>query len=928
MDTEGGQHSSLLGLFAFLCILHAGLMSICPSIILLENTNNSIVGTFCSETSNDSILSGRDSPNSVMTNISAITAEPTSFLSRSVGCSNIVNHNSHFSTVRTCARTLYTMKYAPQSGDTRIESSASADVKANITTFGDDNAGIEDGFITDRDDTYYCADSPDFNTALYFARPIKVASVSWTVGTLFTFSQYAIFKLFWTQKRNVNRLATYRNLKCDMCVKILINGSPFHYGTLMANVIPDFKFDALRNIAGTELACVRASHTPHILLDPTTSTGGCLRLPYTHRFNAFDATDTNRDELVDAGNLFIRELVPLQHVSGVVEPITITVMAWAENVVLGAPTSRAPIGLVPQSGDEYGDGVISRPVFALADFLKHLTAVPYIGKYALVTSMGAQKMGLVAKIFGFSKPNVVSDIDYMKNRKLPNFASATQHDPIFKGTFDDKQEVTVDSRVVGLSGQDEMSIVNLAMRPSYMHQFNWTQSAVSDTDLANIAVTPQLYRLFNNAGNNEIHMAPMGWVTNPFQYWRGTLKFRFVLVASTFHRGRLRIVYEPVFANTATGLDYNTNLTYIWDISENKEATVEVGWHSPKQYLETMPLATLPLTYTTTPTTVPLPVLPLAPIANGYLSVQVVNELTAPDTNLSSPVTVLVYVSATEDFEVFSPTNEIAKISYIPQSGIDEHPMSPMSSQVHAVFGNKGKFPDPTPLIYHGDSVKSLRVLMKRYSLYRNWVFASPGAGRVALLMNTSAYPLMRGKASDGVDSATIIVANPYNYCNTTAVQYFTPGFLAKRGGIRNRLVSMSDAKLVNASLQRSAVPVFTKTTTAVTGATANTLTGNYANQLTASALSGGSVVPDLSLDTLDLESPFHDNARYLPGRATTATTISAKTGIIFQAQINSVAADLLYPIAHYVSAADDYSLMGFIDVPIMYFVPTHPSPA
>lgn len=928
MDTEGEQHGSPLGLFAFLCITNVELMSICSNIILLENTNNSIVGTLCSETSNDSILSGRDSPNSVMVDMSSMTTETTSFPCRSVGCSYNIDHSSHFSTVRSCARTLYTMKYKPQSGETRMQGEASSQVEANITTFNDDNAGFENGLLSDRDDTYYCADSSEFGNQHYFSRPIRIAAVSWTVGTPLPFSQFAIFKLFWTQKRNVNRLATYRNLKCDMCVKILVNGTPFHYGCVLANVIPDWRSDTFVNANTGEIACVRGSQTPHLLLDPTTSSGGCLRLPYTHRFNAYDAVDTVKDDLLQAGTLFLRELVPLQHVSGLVEPITISVMAWAENVVMGAPTSRPPVGLVPQSGDEYGDGIVSRPVFALADFLKHLNRVPIIGKYALVSSEGARKVGLVAKIFGFSKPNIVEDIGYMKNRKVPNFSSSTQHDPINKATFDDKQEVTIDSRVVGLTGADEMSIVDLAKRSSYLYQFNWPQASVADTDLTNVAVMPQLFRTFVSGLNNQIHMPPMAWVTNAFQYWRGTLRFRFVAVASTFHRGRLRIVYEPVFANTATGSDFNTNMTYIWDLSESKEAIVDVAWHSPRQYLETINLSSLPAVFTNTPSTTPLASLTLEPLANGYLSVQVVNELTAPDTNLTAPVTVMVFVSACDDFEVFSPTDEINKITYVPQSGLQEHPLSTDQVTPNVVFGVVKKGADPTPLIYHGDSVKSLRVLLKRYSLYRYWVFSPAGVGRVLLSLNTTAYPQTKGRIANGVDQATIVTSVPFNYCNMTPMQYFTPGFLAKRGGVRNRFLTMCDTKIYNASLMRTNSSAYSKTVTPIPGSTTNQITGNYASLIPRFGFSGASTVADLNLDTLDMESPYHQADRYIPARATLDSFISPKTGILFQAQANTVATEVHYPISQYVSAADDYSLMGFIDVPIMYIYPTQPSPA
>jgi hypothetical protein len=55
----------------------------------------------------------------------------------------------------------------------------------------------------------------------------------------------------------------------------------------------------------------------------------------------------------------------------------------------------------------------------------------------------------------------------------PNIANSNVHDTAMKLTLDVKQENTVDTRVLGLAGEDEMTISSIAKRQSYLTQFGW-----------------------------------------------------------------------------------------------------------------------------------------------------------------------------------------------------------------------------------------------------------------------------------------------------------------------------------------------------------------------------------------------------------------------------------------------------------------------
>lgn len=827
-----------------------------------------------------------------------------------------------FTRIRRASRTLIYLKYESQS---QLDGAASDSVDANIVHFEDYAAGYEEGYVSARDDTFYAPDSSEFDLGKYFARPVRIAILPWTVGTAFPGSRLQVFQRYWTNKHVVNRLTTYRNLKCDMCVKIVVNGTPFHYGMLMASALPDKRDDDFLNTNTTELGAVRGSQNPHILIDPTSSSAGCLRLPYSNKDNAYTVTGTS---LVVAGEVAIREVVPLAHVSGVIEPVTISVFAWAENVVLGAPTSVAATGLVAQSGDEYGKGVISRPAFILASLANNLSKVPYIAPYALASEMTVRGIGNLAQLFGYVKPNIVSDISYNKPRLLPNFASATQHDPIYKSTFDDKSEVTVDPRVVGITGRDEMGIVDIAKRESYLTQFLFAQTTPVDTRLFAIRVSPCMFRTNGTGINTQYHLTPMAWVSAPFQFWRGTLRYKFTAVCSSFHRGRIRILYEPGATATGVAPEYNAVQSLVWDIAKEKEVVVDVGWNQEEAYSVNRTIETAPIPFIAGPTG-DVGIGAAAVSQNGVLVLYVENELTAPDTNLTSPISVMVTVSATDDFEVFSPTGFINNLSYFPQSGDTRTDvvLSPKANTAHITFGPR-LTGDKSAIIFHGDPIVSLRTLLKRYTWSGTWgpIFIALGIQRYNWKLRLPGFPLYNGRAP----SAVQLAGAPFNFTSMTFLNYFTPAFLARRGSVRHRFVAGFGPTYEHTVVERSVTSTFFNSVAQIPAYTTPSSISSAAvrNRQEVIGHAGGSSVTDFGEQALDIEIPYHSKHRYLPARTgNSAVPISGNAAVTLLTKfVTNVGSDV--SVDHYVSAGDDFSLSYFVDIPIMYVHPVATLPA
>lgn len=808
--------------------------------------------------------------------------------------------------------------FVPQSGELVDNSVASDTVVKPLTLFSDDTADVEAQFRQARDDTYYVADTADTDIARFFQRPVNIGTYSWRIGTPFPEVLLVPASVFFANKKVVNRIAHNALLKADMCVKIMVNGTPFHYGTILASVHINRSTDQTALApGGPDANNISHSQRPHVYLDPTTSQGGCLRLPFIDQRNAWDIPLAS---VFASSTLHLREIVPLRHVSGIVENITITVVAWAENVVLSGPTLKAPLVLVPQSGDEFGEGVVSRPALILSHAAGIAGRSPWLAPYAMPFQLGAKAMGELARLFGFSKPNVVGDMIFMNPRENPPFSSVVAHDPIFKSTFDDKSQVTVDPRVVGAQGEDEMTIASIVTRESYLTQFPMTQLAIPGTRLFQVGVGPTLFQTVGTPANLIYHMTPMCWASLPFKHWRGTLRYRFRAVTSSFHRGRVRIVYEPTNVAATLGSntmpDYNVQHTYVWDLSESKEAVIDVGWHNRRPYLDVDDItfsAATTFPFVANPAVAGNLNLP-EDRYNGTLSIVVMNELTAPSVNLNADISIIVSVCALDDFEVFNPTpTVIDRFQYSAQSGelMEDTRFLPVATKSHVLFG-KTLHGSKSPVIHHGDSVTSIRALVKRYA--HTVTMAIPNTAN-DVKVTCPAFPLYPGKTPGAVHLAGAIA---YNYTSQNALTWFTPAFVARRGGLRMRFMPLSPTQR-NAVISR-AVGVGFGIVPVVPSNITPSVVAKYNMDVRLRNIAGwsGTNYQSSPEGILDLEVPYHSPYRYSNARALDHlnSTMAVQCVQISTRDLGNAIHTVGYDV--YVSAADDFSLSIFAAVPPM----------
>lgn len=581
-------------------------------------------------------------------------------------------------------------------------------MRSQTVAFRDDNPNAVTEFNSVEDPTF-CGDMIEIGSLKDFlARPVKIHEVDIVEGSPSTLATIFPWQLFFTDATIRRKVDNYGLINCRLHIKAVVNASPFYYNAYLISYHP--KIALCNGVTGPEpFSHVGHSQRPRIWIHAQDNQGGELILPFVHDKNWLELT--KNQELLEMGALNLMEVVALQNSNGVAGgSINVQIYAWAEDVKMSAPT----IALTAQ-GDEFGQGPVSRVASAIANVASKLTDVPYIQPFASATEIAASAVSKIGAIFGFTDVPVIADVMPVKNMPFQSMASAGIGEPATKLTIDPKNELCVDPRTVGLSGGDELAIKSLVIRESLLSVVNWSSTASSDSVLFACPVQPTLYESSSGTGQILKALVPMGLVAQCFRYWRGDIIFRFKVICSKYHRGRLRITWDPfgdiVFDDASTTTSFNK----IVDISSGVDLEMRIKYSQALHWLKTITAEDLDANYQRKAGEVFVNY-SSGEFRNGQLTVRVLNELSSPVA--SSDVQIMVFVRGCESLQFSSPDTQLTRRSsyYTVQGGNWTDP-----SSCEDITGEGGSTHPDAYRVYMGEAVGSMRSLMRR-AVYAPWI--------------------------------------------------------------------------------------------------------------------------------------------------------------------------------------------------------------
>lgn len=776
------------------------------------------------------------------------------------------------------------------------------------------------------DSTFNHGADEDAQLGDFMARPVLIHSFDWLIGgdPDFVINPWT---LFYSNPRVINRINNYNLLRSTLNVKIQVSGTIFHYGRMLVSYKPLPDEDTIDNLRyGNSLDLVQRSQRPHIFIDPSTSQGGELKLPFFYYNNWLSIPKGDWSKM---GDLTFSTMQALEHANNGTTSVTVKVFAYSTDIKLSVPTTTSASGLVAQSSDEYGKGIISKTATAVAKAMHELVDIPFIAPYARATTMLMSTTATVASTLGFSRPAILSDPTPVRQLYFGNLANADAPDMVYKNTVDSKQELTVDPRTVGLDGKDQMSISHINSVESWFTAFSWAPTDTPESLLYNIRVTPTTFRL----ASSEYHMTSVCYASRPFKYWTGTLTYRFMIVASAFHKGRIKVVYEP-YVNPLSTAEYNIAYTRIVDIAEERDFCIDVGWGQPQTFLEVSSM------YLTTPyqstrfTTV-------SPSANGILSIYVVNELVSPSLTVD-PISINVFIAGKPDLTYAVPNDEeLQYLTYLNEDAIPPTNYTPQSKELPADTDMKPDcaltkmsladtlHDDKSRVVFIGEEILSFRTLLRRYNLLKVIPLTkSTIATDSTVSFTDSIYPNAPGYSANGILQVS---GKRANLVHNTLLAYLAPAYVGYRGSLRYKHKHWTKASNADDF-------AFVETSPAENKDCYGVIYPNWypADDLNLSYSKYASTVLDMYPSALNgrimtgrnpgpaLESDFahYDNYRFRstrdPSRKRTGTISAWDKSYVYVANIR--AGSVYNPLNIYVATGEDFSFFMFLGAPVAYY--------
>lgn len=624
----------------------------------------------------------------------------------------------------------------------------------------------------------------DISLGDFLARPTLINTTTWTTADLIgTKTTITPWYNFLNNTAIKNKIQNYAFLRGKLRLKIVLNGTPFQYGAMRACYAPliGWQTSKIRTnpVSALPLA-IPYSQQPGVWLYPQANAGAEMTLPFFLHKNWMDIT--TRVQVESMGTLVYFIYSPLEvAVSSGTTVVTVNTYAWMEDVELMGSSNS----LVLQA-DEYNEGPISKPATALASVAESLTKVPIIGRFARATQIGATAVASMARLFGYTNVPVISDVQAFQPQNAPMLASAHIGIPAQKLTLDPKQELSIDPSVHGAGNVDELALSYILKKESYFGSTSWSTADIPQTQVFNMRISPSLWGQVDIQNGvpatvaKRVYHTPLSYVGGMFKHWRGGMILRMKVVCTKFHKGRLKISYDPRNDISTNNPEENVVYTQIVDIGEQDDVEFLIPYHQDTAWLKHSQV----IQDNWTPGNVGLT--PRLGVDNGTLTVRVLNELNAP---ITSAVRILFFIKGANDFEYANPNEHIG-----PDDTYQFPSFFAVQAEDHTEMLSKqlvfGKVTPPDKDRYglnYGESITSLRNILHRsvVSDVVNITIAENGT----YAYRNKAYKIMPyapGFISTFPTNANKIITagtQGYAYNTMTHMCYIASMYLGYRGG-------------------------------------------------------------------------------------------------------------------------------------------------
>lgn len=347
-----------------------------------------------------------------------------------------------------------------------------------------------------------------------------------------------------------------------------VNGTPMHYGRLMALAVPqaDYLSDAYK-------LPLNANQHRFVQISPTGNQTVVMKLPWMHHRDRVPIGQFN----ANVWSIYFWVAVPLSSAtSATPSSVTVSIYCKITNPRFVGYTHEPLPDIVAQSSEQNVLSIRNN----VADVPKSTGIFSVAEKVAKDVTAIAADMSQLAVAVGFATPANLSATQPMIVRgpllaKMEDLPTTNVLGPTMAASLHHDDSMANAS-------ENEMLLTKMCGRMCLESTKKITKDTVVGTELWAMPLTPanlftEDYALSAAAGC--IFPLPAAYFGRMAQLWRGSFRFHFSFVASAFHSMRVRFSYRPktvITATTPDALNSGFDVNEVWDINNQTDYSLTI----------------------------------------------------------------------------------------------------------------------------------------------------------------------------------------------------------------------------------------------------------------------------------------------------------------------------------------------------------------
>lgn len=450
------------------------------------------------------------------------------------------------------------------------------------------------------------------------------------------------------------KMRDFKFFKAGVNLELVVNTTEFDYGALLVSWLPYYQptidergYWRMANL----YSCAQCK--PLILSAQKGSTVKML-IPWQNPHQYMN-TDSTKFEI---GQVVIRVLHPLRSAT-TTTPSNVSITAFANfdkpelagfspGTIPDMPfkKSKARKGNETQASKQEAEakskvGMISG-VFEAASTLAPAvgTMVPALAPLTDVAMALSSALSPIFKSVGLDKPHDLQALTptFSSNRNW--FVAGKGLDPATCLSIDPMPQIAVQKGICGPE-DPQPKLRDIIAIPGMVYRSSYTNTSTADKHITDIPIDPAFMPIVDSTGGVGVAQpTPLGYYSQFFAGWRGTLKYMIYFHTSKFITNRVRITH--LLEDTAADLtDYTGDIvSKVVDVCGDTTVAFSIGYCSKEYYLPNR-----------------------APILDngiagglGFIRIDRVNDIQSPDVIADPPIYYTVWVAAGDDWRFFRYT--------------------------------------------------------------------------------------------------------------------------------------------------------------------------------------------------------------------------------------------------------------------------------